>query len=186
MQQRLDADNTVALEAIQVVLGPVKDFSPLLAVQFPSVQLTDHNGTPTSTVQRTSHDHFFLNVSLASGAVLPYSLRGGQAFDNTCGTFWRIYGTKGAIQVTGSNSYIQVAEENISINLFDYGKEGLEKVRLEKDEWSGEQYPLYSRNIARLYEAFADGKGTTDGVLGWEDAVKRHTFVDELYAKSGV
>ncbi|KAF1979735.1 NAD-binding Rossmann fold oxidoreductase family protein [Bimuria novae-zelandiae CBS 107.79] len=174
-----------SLEAIQVVLGPLKETNPLFSIQFPTVQLTDHTGAPTTTVQRTSHDHFLLNGTLASGAVLSYSLRGGPAFDGS-GAFWRIYGTKGAIQVTGPDSYLQIAEENISIKVFEYGKEGLEELHADKDEWSAEKYSLYCKNIARLYEGFADGKGAEQGVLGWEDAVKRQKFVEEMYKKAGV
>jgi predicted dehydrogenase len=156
------------------VLGPLKEYNPLLAIQFPTVQLTDHAGAPTTTVTRTSHDH------------LSYSLRGGPAFDGTCGAFWRIYGDKGAIQVTGADSYLQIADANVTVKLFEYGKEGLEEITAEKDEWSGDEYSLYSKNMARLYEAFADGKGVAKGVLGWEDAVKRHALVEELYKKAGV
>jgi predicted dehydrogenase len=179
-------DFTTALEGIQVVLGPLKEYNPLFAVQFPTVQLTDHAGAPTTTVTRTSHDHFFLNGKFDSGAVLSYSLRGGPAFDGTSGAFWRIYGDKGAIQVTGADSYLQIADGNVTIKLFEYGKEGLEEVHLDKDEWSGDEYSLYSKNMARLYEGFADGKGTAEGVLGWEDALKRHALVEELYKKAGV
>ncbi|KAF2445629.1 NAD(P)-binding protein [Karstenula rhodostoma CBS 690.94] len=175
-----------SLEAIQVVLGSLNEYNPLLAVQFPTVQLTDHAGAPTTTTTRTSHDHFFLNGTFESGAVLSYSLRGGPAFDGTCGAFWRIYGTEGAIQVTGPDSYLQIADGNLTIKLFEYGKEGLEEIRSDKDEWSGDQYSLYAKNIARLYEGFADGKGAVDGVLGWEEAVKRQFLVEELYKRAGV
>jgi len=117
---------------------------------------------------------------------LSYSLRGGPAFDGTCGCFWRIYGSKGAIQITGADSYLQIAEDNLTIKIEEYGKKGLQDVVLNKDEWSGEKFPLYAKNIARLYEAFADGKGKEEGVLGWEDALERHKFVQEIYGKAGV
>ncbi|KAL1595070.1 hypothetical protein SLS60_009757 [Paraconiothyrium brasiliense] len=175
-----------SLEAIQVVLGPLKDYNPLLAVHFPTVQLTDHTGAATTTVPRTSHDHFFLNGTFNTGATLSYSLRGGPAFDDTSGAFWRIYGTKGAIQVTGPDSYLQIADDNVKTVLFEYGKEGLEEVYPEKDEWCAEQFSLYSKNIARLYEGFAHGNGVSEGVLGWEDAVNRHVTVEEIYKKANV
>lgn len=175
-----------ALEGIQVVLGPLKEANPLLAVQFPTVQLTDHTGAATKKIERTSHDHFFVNGTFESGAVLSYSLRGGPAFDGTCGAFWRIYGTKGAIQITGPDSYLQIAEDNFTFKLHEYEKEGLEEIRAEKDEFSAEQYSLFCKNIARLYEGFADGKSAEEGVPTWEDAVKRHAFVEEMYKKAGV
>ena len=137
-------------------------------------------------MERTSPDHFFLNGTFESGAVLSYSLRGGQAFDGASGTFWCIYGTKGAIQITGPDSFLQVAEDNFSIKLSKYGKEGVTELHPDKDEWSGEQFSLYAKNVARLYEAFAAGKTAEEGVLSWEDAVKRHAFVEEMYKKAGV
>ena len=44
--------------------------------------------------------------------------------------------------------------------------------RVWGDEWSEDSkgIPVFGRNIARLYEAFADGK--KEGVLGWEEADK--------------
>ncbi|KAJ4303375.1 hypothetical protein N0V90_002268 [Kalmusia sp. IMI 367209] len=175
-----------SLESIQFVLGRLESYTPLLAIQHPTVQLTDHTGTPTGTAPRSSHDHILLNGTLASGALLSYSLRGGPAFDSISDTIWRIYGTKGAIQVVGPDSYLQIADDNFNIKVHEHGKEGLEEVNFDKDGWSGEECPLFARNVARLYEAFADGKGVDGGVLGWEDAVKRHVFVEEMYEKADV
>lgn len=168
------------------MLGPLKETTPLLAVQHPTVQLTDHTGAPTATVERTSHDHFFLNGTFESGAVLSYSLRGGKAFDGASGTFWCVYGTKGAIQITGPDSFLQVAEDNFTVKLSEHGKEGVTELHADRDEWSGDQFSLFVKNTARLYEGFAGGKGAKEGVLGWEEAVKRHEFVEEMYRKAGV
>ena len=136
------------------------------------------------TSKRTSHDQILLQGTLSSGASLSYHLRGGPAFSNSAGHTWRIYGTEGEIQITGPDSYLQIAEENIKIEVFEHKSGKTEVVQLDKDEFS--EHMLYGRNIARLYEAFADGKGREEGVLNWEDALARHRFVDEVYAKAGV
>lgn len=150
------------------------------------MQLTDGTGTASAIIPRTSHDQFLLHGTLSSGAVLSYHLRGGPAFANTSGHIWRIYGTKGEIQVTGPDSYLQITDDNVKIELFDAKTGEVEDVKVGADGFSSAEMPLYARNIARLYEAFADGKGLSDGVLDWEEAVKRHYFVNEVYKKAGL
>lgn len=150
------------------------------------MQLTTYAGEPTKTIPRTSHDQFLLQGSLSCGAVVSYHLRGGPAFGNEAGHIWRIYGSKGEVQVTGPDSYLQIADDNVKIEVFEHESGKTETVEVDKDAFSGEEYPLYARNIARLYEAFADGKGEDEGVLDWEAAVKRHAFVEEVYEKAGV
>lgn len=75
---------------------------------------------------------------------------------------------------------------DFKIEVFEHASGATEEVVVENDVWGGEkELPLYARNIARLYEAFADGKGKEDGVLGFEDAVERHGLIAEVYAKAG-
>ena len=108
-------------------------------------------------------------------------MRGGPAFRSTEALFWRIYGDKGEIQVTGSDTFLQASDDNFVIEVFDHKSGETEKVEVDKDEFS--ELPLFSRNVARLYEAFADGK---EDVLDWAVAVKRHAFVADVYDKAGV
>lgn len=171
-----------ALEAIQIVLGQLASFHPLLTISHPVVQLTTYAGEPTVKVPRTSPDQVLLHGTFTSGAVLSYHLRGGPAFANSdhSGLMWRIYGSKGEIQVTGPNSYLQIADDDIKIEVFEHSTGNVEELSVGKDEFS--DGPLFGRNIARLYEAFADGKDSAEqGVLDWEDALRRHQFVDEVY-----
>jgi predicted dehydrogenase len=176
-----------ALEAIQSVLGPLASYTPLLTTSFPEPKVTDAGGAPTgATSTRTSHDQLLLHGTLASGAVLSYHLRGGPAFSNSpsAGAFWRIYGTEGEIQLTGPESYLQIAEDNVKIEVFVHKTGQTETVAVETDEWS--ELMIYGRNVARLYDAVAEGKGADGGVLSWADAVERHKFVEDVYAKVGV
>jgi hypothetical protein len=86
--------------------------------------------------------------------------------------------------MTGPDSYLQIAEENAKIEVFDHKSGTTETVEVGKDDFS--DLMIYGRNVARLYEAVADGKGAQDGVLGWEEAVDRHRFIAEIYKKAGV
>jgi predicted dehydrogenase len=169
---------------MSVVLGHLDSYQPLLKTSHPTVQLTTYGGDPTKTIPRNVPDQIVLHGTYASGAVLSYHLRGGPAFANSdsAGLLWRIYGEKGEIQVTGSNSFLQITDGDKKIELFDHASGKVEEVDAAKDDFS--ETPLFGRNIARLYEAFADGKGTAEGVLDWEEALKRHQFVDEVYEKA--
>jgi predicted dehydrogenase len=154
------------------VLGPLKSYTPFLAISHPEPTITAATGEPTGkTSTRT----------LGSGAVLSYHLRGGPAFASSAGAFWRIYGTEGEIQLTGPESYLQIAEDNVKIEIFVHASAKTEMVEAGKDEWSG--LMVYGRNVARLYDAFADG---AEGVLSWEEGVERQRFVEDIYAKAGV
>jgi len=162
----------------------LESFQPLLAISHPTVQLTTYTGEPTTTVTRNVPDQILLHGTFGSGAVLSYHMRGGPVFakSDSDGMFWRIYGDKGEIQLTGPNSFLQIADGDRKIEIFDHSSEKVEEVDVEKDEFS--EIPLFGRNVARLYEAFADGKGKGQGVLDWEDALNRHQFVDEVYKKA--
>jgi len=164
------------------VLGPLKSYTPLLAISHPEPTITTATGESTGkTSTRTSHDQLLLQGTLGSGAVLSYHLRGGPAFASSAGAFWRIYGTEGEIQLTGPESYLQIAEDNVKIEVFVHASAKTETVEVGKDEWSG--LMIYGRNVARLYDAFADGG---KGVLTWEEGVERQRFVEDVYAKAGV
>jgi predicted dehydrogenase len=175
-----------SLESISHVLGPLESYTPLLANSYTETQLTDFTGTVTKTIPRTSHDQVLLHGTFASGAVLSYHLRGGRAFadSDTAGVIWRIYGTDGEIQVTGPDSFIHIADDNCKIEVFEHASKKTSVVEVDKDAYS--EGALYARNVSRLYEAFADGKGKEDGVLGFDEAVERHQFIDEAYKKAGV
>ncbi|KAF2711573.1 NAD-P-binding protein [Pleomassaria siparia CBS 279.74] len=176
-----------SLESIQYVLGPLTSYTPLLGISFPETKVTTAAGKPTDrTSPRTSHDQFLLHGLVSSGAVLSYHLHGGPAFSNspTAGHIWRVFGTLGEIQTTGPDSYLQIAEENIKIEVFEHASGTTEVAELGKDGFN--ELMMYGRNVARLYEGFADGKGVEEGVLGWGEALERHKFVDEIYKKAGV
>lgn len=167
------------------MLGPLASYTPLLNISYPETVMTTASGTPTSnTVPRTSHDQILLHGTLASGAVLSYHLRGGPAFSSTNGHIWRIYGTEGEIQMIGPDSYLQIAEDNAKIEVYNHKSGTTETVEVDKDEFSS--LMIYGRNVARLYEGIAEGKGAEEGVLGWGEAVERHRFIDEVYRKAGV
>jgi predicted dehydrogenase len=114
---------------------------------------------------------------LDTGAVLSVHVRGGKAFPSKPQFLWRIYGEKGEIEVTASGMLLNVGYDDAQILLHDQSTGAIETVEVDKDEV--DELPLMARNIARVYEAFR--KGEVKGVVDFEEAVKRHALLDEMY-----
>ncbi|PVI07496.1 NAD-P-binding protein [Periconia macrospinosa] len=182
-----------SLEGITHAIAPIASFSSHLATVHPVVTLTTATGTPTgATVPRTAPDQVMLHGTLSnpSHTIFSYHLRGGPAFSNSpsTGLSWTLYGTKATILITGPNSFLNIADATSSgfkIEVFEHESGTTEEVVVDGGEWSSEEkgVPLFGRNVARLYEAFADGE--KEAVLGWEEAVQRHEFVKSVYEKAG-
>jgi predicted dehydrogenase len=69
-----------------------------------------------------------------------------------------------------------VATEGVVIRVHNQESGELEEVSWEKDEW--DELPVPARNIGRLYEAYRKGG---DGVVEFEEAVRRHNMLDDMY-----
>ncbi|CZT45595.1 related to dehydrogenases and related proteins [Rhynchosporium secalis] len=135
----------------------------------------------------TSDDTIFLHGAVSTGIPLSFSLRGGKAFKGTPGLEWRIYGENGEIRVSGSGPFLNVGYPDIKIEVVDFDLSGgdedkVEVVEIEKDEFDGEEWAQYSRNVARLYEELAEGKIN----CSFEDAVERHELIDGMYKENGI
>lgn len=58
----------------------------------------------------------------------------------------------------------------------------VEEVEIEKDEFDeGEQFPMASRNVARVYKGLSAGENN----CSFEDAVERHELLDAMYRENG-
>jgi predicted dehydrogenase len=169
----------IALEAIFYTLGEMSSFNSIIDIKRPEVQLTNWGGQVTKTIKRTAHDNVLIQGHLESGALLSYHIRGGDAFAKNEGLIWRVYGETGEIQVTASGTYLNAGHEDMTIRLHDHATGETIKVDVAEDGLS--KLPLFSQNIGRIYEAFADGK--TDGYMDWSHALLRHKLVDEIYQR---
>jgi len=130
---------------------------------------------------RTTPDQIMLQGTLQSGAVLSIHQRGGTPFKDTPGLLWRIYGQTGEIQVTAAGSFLQVGYPGMEIRVYDFTSDSVEVVEWSVDE-AAKNLPGPAQNVARLYEAFADGR--TQDYADWGEALKRHKLLDELYKSS--
>jgi predicted dehydrogenase len=159
-------------------LGELKQYSSIIANQRPETRIVDRNtNTLVETVIKDTPDQFLLQGTLESGALLSYHLRGGKPLPAGPQFLWRIYGEKGEIEVTASGALLNVGYGDEQILLHDQLTGKVEAVEVEKDQW--EELPPQAKNIARLYEAFQ--KGEVEGVTDFEDIVKRHALIEDMY-----
>lgn len=60
-------------------------------------------------------------------------------------------------------------------------------IAIDEDVWDEKLKDVAAaQNVARLYEAFAEGKrdsGDEGYYPDWEEAVKRHKLIDEMYKR---
>ena len=127
-------------------------------------------------VEKTTPDHVMIQGSLKSGAVLSATIRGGSPFKGSPGLEWRIYGEKGEIKITGPSAFIEIVGTS-SIQLHDFATDEIVEIALKNGAFA-EMDPI-NRNLARVYEAIAAGDKSL--LCDFEDAVKRHHFIEEIY-----
>jgi predicted dehydrogenase len=172
------------IETVISTLGELKSFSSILDIKVPTAELTDKPTSDPSrkvvrTVKRETHDQVLLQGHFESGALLSYHLHGGKPIGPGEGLNWRILGEKGEVSVTASGTWLQCGYPDSKIRLFDNRSEKIEEILIPQDEW--DNLPLPAQNVARLYEAFADGR--TDEFPDWSHAIQRHKMIDEMYSK---
>lgn len=168
-----------SMGAMLYALGELESFNSVIEVKRPEVQLVDNTGKFVKTIPRTSHDQILVQGHLASGALISYHLRGGAAFGCNEGLIWRIYGETGEIKVTASGTYLQIGHPDMLIRLHDHSSGETAAIALNEDGLG--KLPLFSQNIGRIYEAFADGK--TSEYPDWSHAILRHKLVEEIYQR---
>lgn len=133
-------------------------------------------------VQRTSHDQIAIQGHLENGAVFSFHMRGGHPFPNTPGLDWRVYGETGEIRVTAPSANLHFGGPGHTVQLHTHETNSLEDINIPQDKWDEKEFSFPARAPARVYEALAGGK--EDQYATWEDAVRRHRLIEELYARS--
>ena len=158
----------------------IKDLSAVFSTQRKKAQIKHDDGHLTD-MARDTPDQIMLQGYLKGGAVLSVHQRGGSPFKGEPGLRWRIYGESGEIEVTSGGSFLQVGYPDMTIKLHDHKTDEIQTVDwATNDEW--DQLPLPAKNIARLYEAFAEGDQTN--YADWEQAVGRHKLLEKMEESS--
>ena len=188
------------MDTITHAVGQLKSYSVILETKRKRTLLRDkpHTYKPTSPddepvkivgeVERTSHDQILLQGHLENGAVFSFHMRGGMAFPDTPGLEWRIYGEKGEIRVTAPSMNLHYGGPGHSVQVHDHDTGKVEDIPFPQDVYDEKEFPWPARGPARVYDAFAASQSTqssgNSGFATWEDAVKRHRLVEEIYGRN--
>ncbi|OJD37152.1 oxidoreductase [Diplodia corticola] len=178
-------------DTVTQAVGQLSSFSSILAIKRPTIHLRDkplaYKPGPSDppveiveTITRETADQVLIQGRLASGALISYHLRGGQEVPGTPGSVWSIYGSTGEIRVTTASGSIHIGGPGQTLQVHDHKTGEVETVSIDVgDGFDQDEYPWPSRNIARLYEAFAEGR--EHEYADWDEAIVRHRLIDELY-----
>ncbi|GKZ38549.1 transcription regulator gal80 [Aspergillus brasiliensis] len=165
------------IDTVHEALGEFSSFQSLLSNQRPVVKIVKSDGCVVKeNTEKTNPDHVMVQGTLKSGALFSASVRGGAPFKGSPGLEWSIYGEKGEIRISGPNSFIELSGTT-SFELHDFNTDKVEKIELQKGTFA-EMSPM-NRNMARIYEAIAAGDKSI--LCDFEQAVKRHEFIEEIY-----
>jgi predicted dehydrogenase len=136
---------------------------------------------PEASNKPTTQAQIMFQAYFESGGVMSYHMHGGRTLPPGDGLQWRISGEKGELLVSAPDSTLQsTASSKVKIQLFRRATGEMEDVVLPTDEW--DELPTPAQNIARLYEAYADGK--TERYPDWGHALKRHTMIENIGTSS--
>ncbi|KAK5958471.1 transcription regulator gal80 [Knufia fluminis] len=170
------------IDSITCAVGELETWSTQTGNFRKTMKVKRDDGTLSDeTVEKDTPDQMMLIGRLKRDppAMFNFHLRAGNRFGDQPGSVWRVYGTKGELQMTfrSAGPQIGVAE---SLRVCDFEKGTVEDVVIDEGgkRWTG--LPEQGQNIGRLYEAFATGKADVD-YADWEHAVRRHEMIDGFY-----
>lgn len=188
-----------------LVLGEVASHTSLLVNQYPTVDILDPT-TRAVTLPAQPKDvpnQIVFNAVMKSGAVFTYKLHnaatpspGAQPRSDkrrTPSLDWRIFGRKAEVRVTSYGTWNLAGSRDVTVEICRADDGVLEEIEILKDEF--EELPLLSRNIARVYEAFAaswderteNEKGNKENpwYADFEYALDKHELIDKMYRENG-
>lgn len=108
--------------------------------------------------------------------------RTGPPFPGTLPFVWTINGEKGEIRVSSERGPFLQSEASafdIPIQVEDFSTGQVRTVSWEWEDWQQSLLPR-SRNIAKLYDLYAEGRLEAESHCTLESAVVRHTQLDAI------
>ena len=168
------------IDYVNFVLGEFVSFSSHLKIQRPQVKVLQ-DGKVLETVNSDVPDLILLNGILPSDVPLSVNFRRGQPFKDDPGFTWSINGVVGEIRVQGPGPALQANDANVKIQVYDFAKDEVEEVKWEPPF---PNLPGPARNVAALYETFADADADQKRYPDFEDAVVRLQHIADLYANA--
>ncbi len=191
-----------SMEFVEAVLGSVVSHKSLLVNQYPTFSVRDPftNKVLEENKPNNVPNQVVFDAILSSGVVFTYKLHSAatpstsaKPTTNSRNQFpaldWRIFGTKGEIRVTRYNNlFLNLDSEDVKLEFWNVDQGEVVEVKLDKDEF--EDLPSVARNIARVYEAFAEGVDDKGEKKTWypdfEHGLKRHELIEDIYRENGL
>ena len=168
---------TAVIDSIHSVLGPFANTKSTLSTTRSKINVLSSSGQVTETLAPDTPDHIIYSgkISNSDGAPISISLRRGAPFKDTPGFVWSILGETGEIRVAAARPSIQAYEMSTQILVQSFESGDVQEV-----DWEEKQSPfkLPAKNLATLYEAFANGKKGT--YPEFADAVELHKELEEM------
>lgn len=181
-------------DMVQGVLGELASAKGDFHLQRPENELVDAASQAViKTVRSNVPDLVFVSGKWAESATtqknatLHFRFRRGQAFPGEPVLHWSINGEKGEIRfVSPQSTFISVGDDSTpkTIEVHDFATGNVEKVEWDWEDWQAE-LPFPARNIATLYERFAEAKAANaaEKYVTFERALKRHEQLEGLLAE---
>ncbi|KAK5174309.1 uncharacterized protein LTR77_001389 [Saxophila tyrrhenica] len=175
------------IDFVHSVLGEYETSNAHLQIQRPEQTIIREDGTEGPTRSNVPdlvsvHGTLQKSSSVADGASLLVKFLTGPPFPGSSPFTWTITGSKGRIQMSNERGPFIQSEGSaypIPIQLEDFSTGEVKEVSWEWDEWQ-EALPPRGRNIAKMYDLYAEGRAEEVGVADFEAAVVRHRGLDGM------
>lgn len=161
-----------AIDALQWVLGDIREVSATLATRRPTYAVAETGEMRTRDID----DQVLITGTLLSGAVIAAHYRGGSS--RATNFRWEINGTEGDLVLTAPSGHAQVAE----LTLFGARGSGELSAMTVPDTYrvTPTDLPPAAVNVAEAYARFALGANAADQIPDFDDAVRLHRLLDAI------
>ena len=155
-----------SIDPLCYVLGEFKSLNATSSIVHPTVKI---DGSETA---RNTADSVTVSGVLESGATATFT-SGITTPATPENLYWIISGEKGSLKLEGTSALFAFKAPTLYQYLPGEGAKW-EEIEVAKSKHFG--------GIAEIYETFAEGK--RDGILDFEEAVKRHRLIDAIFRSS--
>ncbi|KAL8718460.1 MAG: hypothetical protein Q9225_004408 [Loekoesia sp. 1 TL-2023] len=183
---------THTLDVVLHALGSeLSSLSATTTTTYPTFRYTSPDGSLSVPEPKNIADNISISGTLSpSGAAISYHYL--ITSPATPSIFqWIICGEKGALKLEGPSFAVQMMPPKLFLaeapqaevpkGIYDFGKGQLGKgVQWKEVELPESNLQGQFGGVAELYEAIAMGKGREDGVVDFDEAVKRHKMVEAI------
>lgn len=175
------------IDFVHFVLGEYETSNAHVQIQRPH-QSVVHDGGETTAAQSdvpdlmSAHGTLEASANVARGASLLVTFLTGPAFPGTSPFTWIITGEKGRIRMSNEQGPFIQSEGSaypIPIQVEDFESGEVRDVPWLWESWQ-EALPPRGRNIAKIYDLYAEGGADAVGVADFDAAVVRQKQLDDM------